>query len=90
WPWLLALGAVAAAIVAVVQVRRPNPLAEQEKPATEPVADTLAGDKPAAVPAEKPVAPKPTPASAEKPVAAPGESAKNGREPAGRGQHKAR
>ncbi|RSD15443.1 hypothetical protein [Amycolatopsis eburnea] len=93
WPWLVALGAVAAAIVAVVQVRRPNPLAEQENPATEPVADTaatLAGDKPAAVPADKPVAPKPAPASAEKPVAAPGDSAKNGREPAGRGQHKAR
>ncbi|WP_439379020.1 hypothetical protein [Amycolatopsis lexingtonensis] len=108
WPWLVALGAVAAAIAAVVQVRRPNPLAEQENPAKEPATDTaatLSGDKPAAVPAEKPVAPKPTPAaSAEKPAtlkAAPAptppkpapkpeESAKNGREPAGRGQHKAR
>ncbi|MDQ7803076.1 hypothetical protein Q5425_05005 [Amycolatopsis sp. A133] len=81
WPWLLALGAVAAAIVAVVQVRRPNPLAEEaaakpaDKPATEPTGNTaaLSAEKPATEKpaAEKPVAAKPaTPAAPPAPEAA--------------------
>ncbi len=67
WPWLVALGAVAAAIVAVVQIRRPNPLAEAEKsasagatdkPSTDKVStDKASTDKPASAAA------KPTPAS---------------------------
>ncbi|MEV6443366.1 hypothetical protein [Amycolatopsis sp. NPDC051716] len=55
WPWLLALGAVAAAVVAVVKVRRPNPLAENapaQKPAPQPTATTA--DKPAGTTADKP------------------------------------
>ncbi|MFC5095957.1 hypothetical protein [Amycolatopsis plumensis] len=75
WPWLVAMGAVAAAIVAVVQIRRPNPLAEAEKsasanatdkPATTDKAttDKAATDKPA------PAAPKPTPASTPAPASA--------------------
>jgi hypothetical protein len=73
WPWLVVFGAVAAAIVAVVQVRRPNPLAEAErnasaqpgdKPATQSSGNTatVAADKPAATqPAA--VKPEPTPAT---------------------------
>ena len=64
WPWLVALGAVAAAIVAVVKVRRPNPLAEadasgqpDEKPASQSSGNT------AALPTEKPAATTPTPAA---------------------------
>ncbi|UOX92795.1 hypothetical protein MUY14_20010 [Amycolatopsis sp. FBCC-B4732] len=67
WPWVVAAAAVAGAIVAVVQVRRPNPLADQ---AADPA--TLPADKPVAVPSEKPVAPKPAsvpPAAADKPAA---------------------
>ncbi|WP_290060290.1 hypothetical protein [Amycolatopsis solani] len=108
WPWLVAFGAVAAAIAAVVQIRRPNPLADEATVEPQGDAATVPADKPVAVPAEKPVAPKPTPAApapaasapAEKPVAPkaappkpapkPADSGKNGREPAGRGQHKAR
>ncbi|SFW78179.1 hypothetical protein [Amycolatopsis australiensis] len=60
WPWLLAFAAAAAAIAAVVQVKRSNPLAE-EKPA----------DKPGPVPApEPPVAPaEPVAGTAEQPAA---------------------
>ncbi|WP_206795723.1 hypothetical protein [Amycolatopsis sp. MtRt-6] len=57
WPWLVALGAVAAAIAAVVQVRRPNPLAEAEKNASGQAADkpaTQATDKPATQATDKP------------------------------------
>jgi hypothetical protein len=77
WPWLVALGAVAAAIAAVVQVRRSNPLAEnetptrtEEKPATQSAA--------AASPAEKPAAVKP-----EQPAVKPAPSAQPGQQPAG-------
>jgi hypothetical protein len=83
WPWLVAFGAVAAAIVAVVQIRRPNPLAEAEKnaseqpgdkPATQPAANTgtLPAEKPAAQPASQPTpAAKPAPqAAAPKPAPA--------------------
>lgn len=67
WPWLVALGAVAAAIVAVVKVRRPNPLADasgqpEEKPASQASGNT------AALPTEKPVAAKPA-EQAAKPAA---------------------
>ncbi|GHG50889.1 MULTISPECIES: hypothetical protein [Amycolatopsis] len=76
WPWLVALGAVAAAIVAVVQIRRPNPLAEAEKSASAGATDKPATtdkattDKPAT---DKPAsaAPKPTPAPAPAPAAKP-------------------
>ncbi|KDN22955.1 hypothetical protein [Amycolatopsis rifamycinica] len=84
WPWLVAMGAVAAAIVAVVQIRRPNPLAEAEqnapaKPADKPTATTATTAEavkptPAATPTPTPAvtptpAPKPTPATAAKPAA---------------------
>ncbi|EOD68985.1 hypothetical protein [Amycolatopsis vancoresmycina] len=103
WPWLLALGALAAAVVAVAKVRRSNPLAENEvtpKPATQPAetAAPLPSEKPAAKPAtaetlapkpgEKPAAPKP-PAAGEKATQAAKTDGANGRAPAGRGQHKA-
>lgn len=84
WPWLVALGAVAAAIAAVVQVRRSNPLAEnetaagtEEKPATQSPANAAAlpAEKPAAAkptqPGQQPAAVKPTPsAQPEQPAAA--------------------
>ena len=101
WPWLLALGAVAAAIVAVVQVRRPNPLAEtagqpDEKPASQSSGNTAAlpTEKPAAAkpaePAPKPAADKPAAPEAPKPAQPAGKSeGANGRAPAGRGQNKA-
>ncbi|MEV7094872.1 hypothetical protein AB0M80_18745 [Amycolatopsis sp. NPDC051045] len=76
WPWLVAFGAVAAAIVAVVQVRRPNPLAEAEKNASAQPEDkpaTQSTGNTAALPAEKPAAAKPTPAT--QPTAAKPESA---------------
>lgn len=101
WPWLLAAGALAAAIVAVAKVRRPNPLAEPEatpKPATPPTEHAAAApaEKPAVKPAEpltpkpgeKPATPKP-PASGEKATQAAKPEAANGRAPAGRGQDKA-
>ncbi|ADJ44901.1 hypothetical protein AMES_3076 [Amycolatopsis mediterranei S699] len=67
WPWLVAMGAVAAAIVAVVQIRRPNPLAENT-PAQQ-------GEKPAGTPATAPTPPAATTqpaaaATADKPEAA--------------------
>ncbi len=86
WPWLVAFGAVAAAIVAVVQIRRPNPLAEAEKnasgqpgdkPATQPAGTTgtLPADKPATPPAPAtqpaPQAAAPKPASAAQPASQP-------------------
>ena len=102
WPWLVALGAVAAAIVAVVQIRRPNPLAEAEKNASAGSAEKPEGttaEKPAAAakptPAEKPTpaaaSSTPAPAPAEKPAqqAAKAADGANGRAPAGRGQNKA-
>jgi hypothetical protein len=73
WPWLLALGAVAAAVVAVAKVRRPNPLAENapaqpaENPAAQPAATTA--DKPAGTTADKP-ATSPAGTTADKPAAA--------------------
>ncbi|MEV4053516.1 hypothetical protein AB0J55_20180 [Amycolatopsis sp. NPDC049688] len=60
WPWLLALGALAAAVVAVAKVRRPNPLADNDttqKPTEKPA--TQSTENAAAIPAEKPAAPKP-------------------------------
>src|SRR2546421_9252102 len=48
WPWLVALGAVAAAIVAVVQAKRSNPLVEEHPEA---------GEKPETPVAEKPAEP---------------------------------
>ncbi|WP_410640982.1 hypothetical protein [Amycolatopsis sp. lyj-346] len=82
WPWLVAMGAVAAAIVAVVQIRRPNPLAEEnaakqpeDKPATQPTATTAEAAKPAPAPqpaAAKPAqAPTPTSQAAAKPAQTP-------------------
>jgi hypothetical protein len=84
WPWLVALGAVAAAIAAVVQVRRSNPLAEnetaagtEEKSATQSAgnAGASSAEKPAAVkptqPGQQPAAVKPAPsAQPEQPAAA--------------------
>lgn len=73
WPWLLAIGAVAAAIVAVVQVKRSNPLVEDEEstvPADKVVtpADKVVTPVDQAVPptAVKPATPAPAP---EPPVA---------------------
>ncbi|WP_086846384.1 hypothetical protein [Amycolatopsis kentuckyensis] len=84
WPWLVAMGAVAAAIVAVVQMRRPNPLAEAEKNASgqgseptpekaTPAAATPAAATPAATPtpASQPAAAKPAPAAAKPTPATP-------------------
>ncbi|RSM41058.1 hypothetical protein DMA12_25190 [Amycolatopsis balhimycina DSM 5908] len=72
WPWLVAMGAVAAAIVAVVQVRRSNPLAEadaagqpDEKPASQASGNT------AALPTEKPAAATPPAAKPAEQVAKP-------------------
>lgn len=89
WPWLLALGALAAGIAAVVQVRRSNPLVEEERapvpadkavtPADEAVPPTPA--KPAAAapaPAVTPPVPKPP---APKPV-----NGTNGHAAAGKGK----
>ncbi|MEV5717615.1 hypothetical protein AB0L41_27295 [Amycolatopsis mediterranei] len=82
WPWLVALGAVAAAIVAVVQIRRPNPLAENtaaqqgEKPAGTPA--TATPQPAAATTADKPQdAAKPTqpPTPASQPTAKPAPAA---------------
>ncbi|WP_103337853.1 hypothetical protein [Amycolatopsis sp. CA-126428] len=82
WPWLLALGAVAAAVVAVVKVRRPNPLAENapaqpaDKPATQPTATTAdkpagtTATQPAGTTADKPAAAAPKPATPASPPAA--------------------
>lgn len=92
WPWFLALGALAAAIVAVTKVKRSNPLAE-ETPAPAPV-----GEKPA-VPADKTVTPAdqavpPTPAKPEppKPATSKPVNGGNGHAAAGKGksEHKAR
>ncbi|MDS0140066.1 MULTISPECIES: hypothetical protein [unclassified Amycolatopsis] len=74
WPWLVALGAVAAAIVAVVQIRRPNPLAEAEKNASEgSAADkaTQSSDKPSAAQASAPTPAKPASAAPAAPAPAP-------------------
>lgn len=74
WPWLVALGAVAAAIVAVVQVRRPNPLAEAEKNASglgeEPKPETTPAATPGAAPtqASQPAAAKPASAASAAPA----------------------
>ncbi|WP_103352227.1 hypothetical protein [Amycolatopsis sp. CA-128772] len=102
WPWLLAFAAVAAAVVAVAKVRRPNPLAENkveptpapkpaENTATVPAEKPAAAEKPVTPPpaaAPKPAAPKPAEA-AEKVAQASKTEAPNGRAPAGRGQNKA-
>lgn len=82
WPWLLALAGVAAAVAAVLQVRRSNPLVEAdqaEKPVTEP-AETAkpVAEKPAAEPAANPAPPK----------AKPADSGTNGHAPAGSAQRK--
>ena len=70
WPWVLAFGAVAAAIVAVVQVKRSNPLVEEEEKAPVPV-DKVVTPADQAVPPTpaKPVAAAPKPADAPKPPA---------------------
>ncbi|MGV9360698.1 hypothetical protein [Amycolatopsis sp. NPDC003731] len=78
WPWLVALGAVAAAIVAVVQIRRPNPLAEAEKNASEgSSADkaTQSSDKPSAAQASAPTPAKPASAAPAAPAPAPAKPA---------------
>ncbi|GLY43077.1 hypothetical protein Amsp01_091000 [Amycolatopsis sp. NBRC 101858] len=75
WPWVLAFGAVAAAIVAVVQVKRSNPLVEEDKA---PVpADKVVTPADQAVPPTpaKPVAAAPEPADAPKPPAKPAAAA---------------
>lgn len=67
WPWVVAFGAVAAAIVAVVQVKRSNPLVEEEKAPADKVvtpADQAVPPTPA-----KPVAAAPEPVDAPKPPA---------------------
>ncbi|MCR6482983.1 hypothetical protein M8542_09145 [Amycolatopsis sp. OK19-0408] len=78
WPWLLAAGVVAAAVVAVVQVRRSNPLVEQDhlepgdktEPPAKPVAETPAapGKHEATKPVAKPAPPKPSPANGHAPA----------------------
>ncbi|MGW4061461.1 hypothetical protein ACWEGE_24480 [Amycolatopsis sp. NPDC004747] len=68
WPWLLAVGALAAAIVAVVQVRRPNPLAEAEKNASAGSEESKTASSPS--PAAAPTSPA-TPTSAAAPSSAP-------------------
>ncbi|SEF38221.1 hypothetical protein SAMN05421837_11955 [Amycolatopsis pretoriensis] len=91
WPWLVALGAVAAAIVAVTKVKRSNPLAE-EKPAPAPT------PAPAPVPADKTVTPAdqavpPVPAKPEPPKPATSKPVNgNGQAAAGKGksEHKSR
>jgi len=88
WPWFLALGAVAAAIVAVVQVRRSNPLAEDTpdgKPATQPAGSTADRQTEPAGPGKPAVPAKPAdqPAAAAKPaVPAPAVPAKPADQPA--------
>ncbi|MEV6643696.1 hypothetical protein [Amycolatopsis sp. NPDC051371] len=71
WPWLLVLGAVAAAVVAVVQAKRSNPLVEETEEKAPVPADKVVTPADQAVPPTpaKPVAAAPTPASA--PAAAP-------------------
>ncbi|WIX98621.1 hypothetical protein QRX60_31725 [Amycolatopsis mongoliensis] len=93
WPWLLALGAVAAAIVAVVQVKRSNPLAEPENDEKAPVpADKVATPADQAVPPTpaKPVAPAPKPAAETpappKPPAPKPVNGTNGHAAAGKGK----
>jgi hypothetical protein len=96
WPWLLALGAVAAGVVAVVQAKRSNPLAANEEKAPVP-ADKVVTPADQAVPPTpaKPAAPAPEPV-AEKPAApkppAPKPVNGNGHAAAGKGktEHKAR
>ncbi|WP_372660664.1 hypothetical protein [Amycolatopsis kentuckyensis] len=96
WPWLLALGALAAAVVAVTKVKRSNPLVE-EKPTPAPSASTA----PAPVPADKTVTPAdqavpPTPAKPEPPKPATSKPVNggtaNGHAAAGKGksEHKSR
>lgn len=96
WPWLVALGALAAAIVAVTQVKRSNPLAEEKQAPTPP-----APPAPAPVPADKTVTPAdqavpPTPAKSEPPKPATSKPVNggdtNGHAPAGKGksEHKSR
>ncbi|WP_329049032.1 hypothetical protein OG738_40505 [Amycolatopsis sp. NBC_01488] len=90
WPWLLALGAVAAAVVAVVQVKRSNPLAEENtKPAPVP-ADKVVTPADQAVP-PTPAKPAPKPA-AEKPASPKPANGTNGHAAADKGktEHKAR
>lgn len=106
WPWLVALGALAAAIVAVTQVKRSNPLAE-EKQAPAPPAPPAPPAAPAPtsaaapVPADKTVTPAdqavpPTPAKSAPPKPATSKPVNggdaNGHAPAGKGksEHKSR
>lgn len=104
WPWLLALGALAAAVVAVTKVKRSNPLVE-EKPTPVPSASTAPASAPASapapVPADKTVTPAdqavpPTPAKPEPPKPATSKPVNgggaNGHAPAGKGksEHKSR
>ncbi|MET8995582.1 hypothetical protein [Amycolatopsis sp. NPDC004169] len=69
WPWFLALGALAAAIVTVTKIRRPNPLAEDasaqpEAKPTPPSAPTTAA--------------APTPASGSAPASGSGSASGSG------------
>jgi hypothetical protein len=92
WPWLLAAGAVAAAIAAVVQVRRSNPLVEEEKsavpadkvvtPADQAVPPTPAKPADAAPkPAEAPKPPTPAKPAAAVPAPKPAEAPKSAEAP---------
>lgn len=102
WPWLLALGALAAAIVAVTQVKRSNPLAEEKQAPTPPAPPAPAPTSAAApVPADKTVTPAdqavpPTPAKTAPPKPATSKPVNggdaNGHAPAGKGksEHKSR
>lgn len=67
WPWFLALGALAAAIVTVTKIRRPNPLAEDASAQPE--------EKPVAKPTP---ASAPTPASDSAPAPAPASGSASG------------
>ncbi|MFJ7217619.1 hypothetical protein [Amycolatopsis sp. NPDC098790] len=100
WPWLVALGALAAAVVAVTKVKRSNPLAE-EKPAPAPAPAAPAPAPAAPVPADKTVTPAdqavpPIPAKPEAPKPAPAKPVNggtaNGHAAAGKGksEHKSR
>lgn len=91
WPWLLVFGAVAAAVVAVVQVRRSNPLVEQDTVEKTPVpADEVVTPADQAVPPTPvkpaPAAAAPKPADAPKPPAPKPANGANGHATAGKGK----
>ncbi|MGW5723570.1 hypothetical protein ACWEVP_45895 [Amycolatopsis sp. NPDC003865] len=89
WPWFLALGALAAAIVAVTQVKRSNPLAE-ETPAPAPAAPV--GEQPpvpadkTVTPADQAVPPNPAKPAPPKPATAKPVNGSNGQAAAAKGK----